>query len=274
MCYHTAVSALHRSRNRWRQTLFSQEQVSNSALNIAEITAFLNARGLARYLPVTAITMLIPSIIMNALIVKSRNQTSRLAHDDPGEHGEEAKARDNVNSLLICLKTLQEVYVVADWIALLVEAMLNRARIKIVIPEPDNLPLGANKGPRPRTFELDVQNGPPDMSTITEVPHKAAPVSVTAAAKEDQSPETYRTSPADVHGTEVDGGVNDRPHSRSSLDSPRDGQVFDTATDESTWYYRFFLENSDSFGHLGVEGLDETGDGMISWDGVDMNWRG
>ncbi|EXJ71986.1 uncharacterized protein A1O5_04489 [Cladophialophora psammophila CBS 110553] len=274
MCYYTAVSALHRCKRRSRH---SQNQVSDSACNIARISAFLNDRGLVRYLPVTAITMLVPSIITNALLVKSISQAPRPGQGSSSRNGEMVRARDNVNSLLVSLKTLQRVYVAADWVALLVEAMLNRAKIKIVVPQPDGLRLDAENETRHRAFELDVQNVSIQSCKTTAERNKPTPVTINTLAGQSQGLQPGLTLSADLRGPDMNGCANDGDGSWQDLISPTSAQMFGSSTDESPWYSIFSPENSDSlgqwnFGSLGIDGFGENVDGMIPWDGTGVDW--
>ncbi|KIW26988.1 uncharacterized protein PV07_06770 [Cladophialophora immunda] len=275
MCYYTAVSALHRSQNKSRH---SQDQVSDSASSIARISAFLNDKGLVRYLPVTAITMLVPSIINNALRIKSIVQKAHRGKGNPAHDDEMVRARDNVNSLLISLKTLQKVYVAADWVALLVEAMLNHAKIRIVLPQQGAVRLYAGNGARPRAFELECRIQPVDSSKTLSVRDESLPTPATTVNSQQihglQSDPTLST---DLHRADIDGCATDAENSWRELISPNDNHPFDVAVDEIMWDSTFNPDSVDAtsqwnFGSIGIEGFDENVDGMIPWDGTDVDW--
>ncbi|KIX97977.1 uncharacterized protein Z520_06055 [Fonsecaea multimorphosa CBS 102226] len=278
MCYYTAVSALHRSQNKSRH---SQDQVSDSASNIAKISAFLNHRGLVRYLPVTAITMLVPSIISNALRIKKSivQASSRHGRGNPAPDNDEemARARDNVNSLLISLKTLQQVYVAADWVALLVEAMLNHARIRILVPQPSHFRLYAGNGTRQRAFELDVEFDPAESCKIVSARDKPLPLAPAANAQQSHDLRTDPTLLADPHSTDVTECAAVETDSWHELIDPSANHAFDIGGDESLWDSEINPDNHDSmgqwnFGSIGIDGFDENVDGMIPWDGTDVDW--
>ncbi|KIW75697.1 hypothetical protein Z517_10440 [Fonsecaea pedrosoi CBS 271.37] len=275
MCYYTAVSALHRSQN---QSRHSQHQVSDSADKIAQISAFLNDKGLVRYLPVTAITMLVPSIITSAMRIKGIVEASHRGRSDPARDDELVRVRDNVNSLLVSLKTFQRVYVAADLVAMLVEAMLNHARMKIVVPQlGDWGRLFAGNRARHRAFELDVQLESTESHKTTSAKHKPPPVPVIANVQQSPSLETDTALSADLHSTDLSACATDGDNSWQELIDPGAGHAFGVGVGESLWDAAFNPDNNDmtgqwNFGSIGIDGFDENIDGMIHWDGTEMDW--
>ncbi|KIW68803.1 hypothetical protein PV04_04724 [Phialophora macrospora] len=155
LSYYSAISALHRPRNGSPE---SASKVSSSAKHIARICAFLNARSLARYLPVNAITMLVPSIISNVLFIRSRLTTSDHHRSGFAEERETEKARDNLNDLLVSLSALREAYVGADWISVFVDTFFARAGLKVVVSGANACHASRESGLR-RRFEVQLQPG-------------------------------------------------------------------------------------------------------------------
>ena len=157
MSYYNAISALHRPRNRSPP---SASKISSSARHIGSICAFLNANSLARYLPVNAIPMLVPSIISHALVIRSRLTTSDLALSGFDEDPETKEARDNFSELLVSLRALRVGYVGADWISMFVDAFLGRVGLKVVTRGP-NAYHSVTASEIWRTFEVELQPSPP-----------------------------------------------------------------------------------------------------------------
>jgi hypothetical protein len=241
--YHAVTSALHRPRNRSPP---SEAKVSKSATDMASICAFLNARGLARYLPVNAITMLVPSIISNALHIKSMMLMAHRNQRSMAGKLETERARDNLSDLLVSLCVLREAYVGADWVSTFVDAFFNRERLRLVLAQSDAWEMTNKSGDR-RRFEVELELDPADLNT---------PVDRGMVAEE------YTPSMAQSLGVETDKALSAYlrefdAHATSSAGTDRFEEWFDSGggdvssgvdADESAWNSMINLTPFDSNG--------------------------
>ena len=133
--YHTAISALHRSRNKSPQ---SAVRLSKAYTNIASICAYLNTRGLSRYMPITALVFLMPSIMVHSLRVKSAALKARRNHrPDTKEARGTIKARDSVNELLISFVGLRDIYMGEENVLMIVENFFHAAKLRMITTPPN-----------------------------------------------------------------------------------------------------------------------------------------
>lgn len=147
MTYHAASSALHRPKNR---SSASAQKVSEAADSMAKICLFLNKNGLTKYLPVTTITMLLPSIIWYILSLKRVYVSGAGARHGTAEQTEIHRAKDNLSELLLSLRIQQKAHVGADVVAMLLQAFLVHTRTRVVSSS-------SIAGPEPRrAFELEL----------------------------------------------------------------------------------------------------------------------
>ena len=257
LSYYATTSALYRARNR---TPLSKAKVSEAASNIACICAYLNQRGLVRYLPVNAIPTLVPSIISNALLIRSIS--GRFSHSlwTSAQEHEMGKARDSLNELLISLSTLRQAYVGADWVLLFVEAFLDRVGLKMVEQHPT---VGRTTTCTQRRFEAVGEPHPaPSLPPKERVPvsHESRP-----SAARIQAVGRDAAVQADIELT----NANSTPSSRTDfLDEWLNPSVCDGAIfDDSAW---FDMANTLPFGSNaplqdGSLGFDWT------WEGTNQN---
>ncbi|OQU96910.1 Fungal specific transcription factor domain-containing protein [Cladophialophora immunda] len=129
MSYNTAVSALHRPRSHLPA---SNLRVAEAAAAIANICAQLNERALARYLPVNAITMLVPSIISNALALKSARLGDRRHQHIVTVAQDAERAKGALNEVLLCLCSLRQAYAGADVVLSFVDALFSSLGLTVV----------------------------------------------------------------------------------------------------------------------------------------------
>jgi hypothetical protein len=261
--YYSAISALHRPRNTSPE---SASKVSSAAKHIARICAFLNARSLARYLPVNAITMLVPSVISNVLFIKSRLTTCENHRSSFAEERETEKARDNLNDLLVSLSALREAYVGGDWISVFIDTFFGRVGLKVVVSGANACHAGSESesGLR-RRFEVQLQPGLPvsymraergaDSHTTTAPNHGVEPAPALGLPTDPQ--EMIEDPPSTV----TDIGIRAE---RPDLDDGRVGEG--PSNDETGWHSMFDFSpfENDVFSErwnlagIGTEGLDRN----------------
>jgi hypothetical protein len=131
MLYFTALSTLHRPRallyNMATQPEklralqdFSKEKVREAASGVTRITQDLHTLELERYLPVTGVTVLLPTIIFHLLDIKACNNE---AH--------QAAAMDGFHQCILVLEKLRDNYSSADLAAQFLEDAVKKVGLGI-----------------------------------------------------------------------------------------------------------------------------------------------
>lgn len=264
MSYNTAVSALHRPRS---QRSTSKLRVAEAANAISSICARLNERGLARYLPVNAITMLVPSIISNALTFRSSMSKKRSSQplkiiDRDVEH-----TRRALNEVLISLSSLNRAYVGADVVISFVDTFLSSLRLKVVQSRTGNI-LPSAAGPQ----RLQVTS----MDNSTELLPKPQPTHPAEAS-----------CPSSPPASEDERSVNMALRRDSANDgiSPYMGfNMFEEWATSSTGLHGGFSDSSENAwfgvsdfpdfdGNLASHGIiaDDVGD-VFNWSSFNLDW--
>lgn len=124
----------------------------------------LNAQGLARYLPVNTIPMLIPSLVWNSLFIKSFLRGSYPHQGRKSEGSEVKNARDNLSELFTSLTVLRSIYVGGSFFTQFVSAFLRRAKLILACHQDASHQIGP-EGWR-RIFELEIVSDKSPLCTI------------------------------------------------------------------------------------------------------------
>ena len=131
MTYFATLSALHRpqvissasiiksNRNGMLQDT-SQRKVREASREITYISQDLHARDLDRYLPMTAVTVLLPAIIIHLLDAVSCRGEDRQAYMDGFYYG------------MLVLEKLRSIYASAEFAARFVEGVIRKADIDVM----------------------------------------------------------------------------------------------------------------------------------------------
>ncbi|RVX72017.1 hypothetical protein B0A52_04615 [Exophiala mesophila] len=150
--YHASVSALHRPRN---EAPASKTRIAESARQSARVCSALNARGLAKYLPVNVIPMLVPSLVWHSLFIKSFLRGASTGQARKTEGSEMKEARDNLSELFVCLTVLRSIYVGGSFFSQFVSAFLRRAGLILVCRRDASQKTALENCPRIFELELD-----------------------------------------------------------------------------------------------------------------------
>lgn len=130
MCYHATLSALHRpqvlpSAETATQPLcralqaFSRRQVSEASREITRAAQSLFQLQLARYLPTTGVTVLLPAIIIHILDIKSLSGSAREG------------ARRGFRTCMNVLELLRNNYAAADFATQFLAAAMHKMGIEV-----------------------------------------------------------------------------------------------------------------------------------------------
>ncbi|KAJ9610362.1 hypothetical protein H2200_005139 [Cladophialophora chaetospira] len=270
MCYHAAVSILHRPRS---ASALSKAKLSTSANEVASFCSLLNAKGLASFLPTNVTPMIMASIASNALLVKLtalRSISYRYSVEQKRQEVE--KARDNVSELLVTLNTLRLVYLSSDSVWTLVEALLARLGLRIVACARLGHATIDQKSSH-RAFELDFIRNPTDV-------HEQG-----FAAPTNKSPPSQRTMDA-ASGNQIISPPLDLPSIQLGASLYGDTRLLDTPatsvdtqachstnTDETTWDSLLKTLNYDGSVPTQIavdwDGMDWSG---TDWETLDLDW--
>lgn len=273
LSYNASVSALHRPRN---EAPSSKTRIAESARKTARVCMALNAQGLARYLPVNTIPMLIPSLVWNSLFIKS---FIRGAYPDPGRRseGSEVKnARDNLSELFTSLTVLRSIYVGGSFFTQFVSAFLRRAKLILACHRDASQKIGPEGWRRIFELEIDSDQTPHCSSSGPDM----VPESLTSTSNGPQLAVLDVSPPSQVH--------LDSSPTLPGMDSSPNGQLLDqTLSTEKvpeegdTWHSMFNFTAFD--GSQLVESWDTNNllspaaNGNIdaaAWESLDQNWEG
>lgn len=157
LSFYTALSALHRTRP---HSQYSRERLSECTLRSSSVCAFLNSRGLAEFLPVNAVPMVVPSIISLALVLRSTERRNGSAHTILKTESDISDAKDNLSELLATLWALRKPYCGALTIASFVCAFLHSIGLRLVetTRQKDKVHRG---DPKLRRFEVELYSQDP-----------------------------------------------------------------------------------------------------------------
>ncbi|KAJ9640155.1 hypothetical protein H2204_003380 [Knufia peltigerae] len=267
MSYNTAVSALHRPRC---QRPSSNLRVIEAANAISSICARLNERCLARYLPVNAITMLVPSIISNALILKSamsKNRTPQGANliDGDVEHTKRA-----LNEVVISLSSLNQAYVGADVVISFVDAFLSSLKLKVVLSPNGNILPQTTGHQRLQVISMD--NSSEMSHTAQALLPAATSQSASRPASKPEQPERSPDTALRRDSTNAD--INSYPGINMSEEWATSSTGLHGLSSESGQDSWFGMSDLSAF-HGETPGHDLIADGMsgvFDWSNFNFDW--
>jgi hypothetical protein len=128
MFYYTIMGALHRPQLLPNMTLplatepqpsaMSRQRVRAAAAEISKITRELHSRNLAQFLPTEGVTVLLPTLIIHLLDVKSNDPVLQKT------------AMKSFTESMQVLQNLREMYNAADYAAMFLEAAVGKVSIK------------------------------------------------------------------------------------------------------------------------------------------------